>query len=132
MATKTIYVKLKDDDDVKAKGPLFRTIAHGTGQLSGTPLLQANAYAMVRRRAATVTSVSTASISIVRSRRTIRNGLGKTDIRFVSGGNTIVVGTRRSRPASRTATAKPRSLSGISTICCSSKKRPWRPTTLQR
>jgi site-specific recombinase XerC len=33
------------------KGPLFRTIARGTGQLSGTPLLQANAYAMVRRRA---------------------------------------------------------------------------------
>jgi site-specific recombinase XerD len=34
------------------KGPLFRTIARGTGQLSGTPLPQANAYAMVRRRAA--------------------------------------------------------------------------------
>ena len=34
------------------KGPLFRTIARGTGQLSETPLPQANAFAMVRRRAA--------------------------------------------------------------------------------
>jgi site-specific recombinase XerD len=34
-----------------SKGPLFRTIARGTGQLSATPLPQANAYAMVRRRA---------------------------------------------------------------------------------
>ncbi|MEX3945978.1 tyrosine-type recombinase/integrase [Paraburkholderia sp. BR10937] len=34
------------------KGPLFRTITRGTGQLSSTPLPQANAYAMVRRRAA--------------------------------------------------------------------------------
>uniref|UniRef100_UPI003BEF24ED tyrosine-type recombinase/integrase n=1 Tax=Burkholderia arboris TaxID=488730 RepID=UPI003BEF24ED len=34
------------------KGPLFRTIARGTRQLSRTPLPQANAYAMVRRRAA--------------------------------------------------------------------------------
>ncbi|MGF6988757.1 site-specific recombinase XerD [Paraburkholderia atlantica] len=33
------------------KGPLFRTIARGTGLLSTTPLPQANAYAMVRRRA---------------------------------------------------------------------------------
>jgi site-specific recombinase XerC len=33
------------------KGPLFRTIGRGTGQLSTTPLPQANAYAMVRRRA---------------------------------------------------------------------------------
>lgn len=33
------------------KGPLFRTVARGTGQLSTTPLPQANAYAMVRRRA---------------------------------------------------------------------------------
>ncbi|MFL9897864.1 tyrosine-type recombinase/integrase [Paraburkholderia fungorum] len=35
------------------KGSLFRTIARGTGQLSATPLPQANAYAMVRRRALT-------------------------------------------------------------------------------
>jgi integrase/recombinase XerC len=34
------------------KGPLFRTIARGTGRLSSTPLPQANAYQMVRRRAA--------------------------------------------------------------------------------
>ncbi|PPK41077.1 site-specific recombinase XerD [Trinickia symbiotica] len=34
------------------KGPLFRTIARGTGRLSATPLPQANAYAMVHRRAA--------------------------------------------------------------------------------
>lgn len=34
------------------KAPLFRTIARGTGRLSTTPLPQANAYAMVRRRAA--------------------------------------------------------------------------------
>lgn len=33
------------------KSPLFRTIARGTGRLSDTPLPQANAYAMVRRRA---------------------------------------------------------------------------------
>ena len=34
------------------KGPLFRTIRRGTGQLSDTALPQANAYATVRRRAA--------------------------------------------------------------------------------
>ncbi len=33
------------------KGPLFRTIARGTGRLSDAPLPRANAYAMVRRRA---------------------------------------------------------------------------------
>lgn len=33
------------------KGPLFRTISRGTGQLSATALPQANAHAMVRRRA---------------------------------------------------------------------------------
>ncbi len=36
----------------RAKGPLFRTIARGTKRLSDTPLPQANAFAMVRRRAA--------------------------------------------------------------------------------
>src|SRR3546814_91769 len=35
----------------QAKGPLFRTIARGTKRLSDTPLPQANAFAMVRRRA---------------------------------------------------------------------------------
>jgi site-specific recombinase XerD len=34
-----------------AKSPLFRTIQRGTGRLSTTGLPQANAYAMVRRRA---------------------------------------------------------------------------------
>lgn len=33
------------------KGPLFRTIGRGTGKLTATPLAQANAYAMIRRRA---------------------------------------------------------------------------------
>ncbi|MGG5812477.1 tyrosine-type recombinase/integrase [Falsiroseomonas sp. CW058] len=33
------------------KGPLFRTIGRGTGRLTRAPLPQANAYAMVRRRA---------------------------------------------------------------------------------
>ena len=34
-----------------AKGPLFRTLGRGTGRLSATPLPQANAYAMIGRRA---------------------------------------------------------------------------------
>jgi len=34
------------------KGPLFRTIGRGTSQLTRTPLAQANAYAMIGRRAA--------------------------------------------------------------------------------
>ena len=33
------------------KGVLFRTIGRGSGQLSGSPLPQANAHAMIRRRA---------------------------------------------------------------------------------
>lgn len=37
---------LRDDP----KGPLFRTIGRGTGQLTRTPLPQANAWAMVERR----------------------------------------------------------------------------------
>src|SRR5271170_643324 len=40
---------LRDDP----KGPLFRTIGRGTGKLTRTVLPQANAYAMIRRRAAT-------------------------------------------------------------------------------
>lgn len=39
--------------DSDLKGPLFRTIQRGTGQLSPTVLPQANAHAMVRRRALT-------------------------------------------------------------------------------
>jgi site-specific recombinase XerD len=35
------------------KGPLFRTVGRGTGKLTRTPLPQANAHAMIRRRAAT-------------------------------------------------------------------------------
>jgi site-specific recombinase XerD len=34
------------------KGPLFRTIGRGTSKLTSTPLPQANAYAMIARRAA--------------------------------------------------------------------------------
>ena len=33
------------------KGPLFRTVGRGTRQLTRTPLPQANAYAMIGRRA---------------------------------------------------------------------------------
>jgi integrase/recombinase XerC len=32
------------------RGALFRTIARGRGELTATPLPQANAYAMIRRR----------------------------------------------------------------------------------
>jgi hypothetical protein len=39
---------LRDDP----KGPLFRTIGRGTGQLTRTALPQANAHAKIRRRAA--------------------------------------------------------------------------------
>lgn len=39
---------LRDDP----KGPLFRTIGRGTAKLTKTPLPQANAYAMIQRRAA--------------------------------------------------------------------------------
>jgi site-specific recombinase XerD len=42
-------VGLRDDP----KGPLFRTIGRGTGKLTRTVLPQANAYAMIRRRANT-------------------------------------------------------------------------------
>ncbi len=38
---------LRDDP----KGPPFRTIGRGTGKLTRTVLPQANAYAMIRRRA---------------------------------------------------------------------------------
>jgi site-specific recombinase XerD len=37
-----------------AKGPLFRTIGRGTAQFTRTPLPQANAYAMIGRRARAV------------------------------------------------------------------------------
>jgi site-specific recombinase XerD len=35
-----------------SKGPLFRTIGRGTGELTRTPLPSANAYMMIKRRAA--------------------------------------------------------------------------------
>jgi integrase len=35
----------------RSKGPLFRTIGRGTGKLTRTVPPQANAYAMIRRRA---------------------------------------------------------------------------------
>lgn len=38
--------------DRDPKGPLFRTIGRGTGELTRTSLPQANAHAMIRRRAA--------------------------------------------------------------------------------
>ncbi len=41
------------------RGPLFRTIARGTGRLSESPLPQANAFVMVRRRA-TAAGIATA------------------------------------------------------------------------
>lgn len=34
------------------KGPLFRTIGRGTGRLTASPLVQADAYVMIQRRAA--------------------------------------------------------------------------------
>ncbi|HDR9102707.1 TPA: tyrosine-type recombinase/integrase [Burkholderia vietnamiensis] len=46
------YLEHLNGTGAEPKGPLFRTIARGTRQLSCTPLPQANAYAMVRRRAA--------------------------------------------------------------------------------
>jgi integrase/recombinase XerC len=45
------YLELDGIRDDK-KGPLFRTIGRSTRQLTRTPLAQANAYAMIRRRAA--------------------------------------------------------------------------------
>ncbi|MDK1389601.1 tyrosine-type recombinase/integrase [Sinorhizobium sp. 8-89] len=41
------------------RGPLFRTIARGTGRLSERPLPQGSAYAMIQRRAA-VAGIDTA------------------------------------------------------------------------
>lgn len=43
---------LAGDRPADRRAPLFRTIGRGTGQLSQTPLPQASAYQMVRRRAA--------------------------------------------------------------------------------
>ena len=43
----------RDRDRRGCEGPLFRTIGRGTGRLTRIPLPQANAYAMVQRRALT-------------------------------------------------------------------------------
>lgn len=54
----TVYIdgcELRDD----RKGPLFRTIGRGTRALSTTPLPQANAFQMIRRRAV-ATGIGTA------------------------------------------------------------------------
>jgi integrase/recombinase XerC len=51
----------------EAKGPLFCTIARGTGRLSAIPLPQANAFQMVRRRGRAA-GIATA-IGIIRSER---------------------------------------------------------------
>jgi integrase len=45
---RVLQLALRDDP----KGPLFRTIGRGTNRLTRTVLPQANAYAMIRRRAA--------------------------------------------------------------------------------
>ena len=45
---------IMEDDE----GPLFRTIGRGTGKLTTTSLPQANAYAMIRRRAEAAPPVS--------------------------------------------------------------------------
>jgi integrase/recombinase XerC len=59
------------------KGPLFRTIARGTGLLSREPLPQSNAYAMIRRRAAAVgiaTAVGNHSFRATGITAYLRNG----------------------------------------------------------
>ena len=59
------------------KGPLFRTVGRGTGRLTRTPLPQANAYAMVRRRAAAAgieTKIGNHSFRATRITAYLRNG----------------------------------------------------------
>ena len=59
------------------KGPLFRTIGRGTGRLTRTPLPQANAHAMIRRRAAAVgimTKVGNHSLRATGITAYLRNG----------------------------------------------------------
>jgi integrase len=50
-ATAYLWYLSETGIDTDLKGPLFRTIGRGTKQLSATRLPQANAHAMVRRRA---------------------------------------------------------------------------------
>ena len=59
------------------KGPLFRTVGRGTGRLTATPLPQANAHAMVRRRAAAagiMTKVGNHSLRATGITAYLRNG----------------------------------------------------------
>jgi hypothetical protein len=53
------------------KGPLFRTIGRGTGKLTRPVLPQANAYAMIRRRAAAA-GIATSSATTASGRRESR------------------------------------------------------------
>jgi hypothetical protein len=46
------------------KGPLFRTIGRTTGQLTTTPLPQANAHAMIRRCAGAAGSGKSVAVSL--------------------------------------------------------------------
>ena len=48
-----VWIPLSDGCGLAAdpKGPLFRTIGRGRGELTSTPLPQPDAYAMIRRRA---------------------------------------------------------------------------------
>jgi len=66
-------VGLRDDP----KGPLFRTIGRGTGHLTRTVLPQANAYAMIRRRAASAgieTKLGNHSFRATRITAYLKNG----------------------------------------------------------
>lgn len=59
------------------KGPLFRTIGRGTGRLTRTPLAQASAYAMVRRRATAAgieAKISTHSFRATGTTAYLKNG----------------------------------------------------------
>jgi hypothetical protein len=49
------------------KGPLFRTIGCTTGQLTRTPLPQANAYLMIGRRARAVGIKTVVAINVFRA-----------------------------------------------------------------
>ena len=56
------------------KGPLFRNIGRGTGKLTRTVLPQANAYAMIGRRAAAAgiaTKLGNHTLARVASRQTV-------------------------------------------------------------
>src|SRR3546814_467408 len=60
----------------QSKVPLFRTIARGTKRLSDTPLPQANAFAMVRRRAVAA-EIGTAIMRIGENSRTVASAVAE-------------------------------------------------------